>query len=104
MQGFPGNETDVLDIGSKLSEVGINELTFNYSGTHQSEGDLNFETTQKDILLIGGWDDHNVSIENIILLTSNTLTVAPRQLSKKYIFFLPLFAYFIYCTLHPTGY
>ena len=49
LHGFPGNEIDVLGIGSQLSEVGINALTFNYSGTHQSEGDCNFENTQKDI-------------------------------------------------------
>ena len=49
LQGFPGNEQDVLGIGEKLSEAGINALTFNYSGTHQSEGVYNFENTQKDI-------------------------------------------------------
>ncbi|MGB2956538.1 MAG: alpha/beta fold hydrolase [Anaerolineales bacterium] len=49
LQGFPGNEIDVLGIGKKLSEVGINALTFNYSGTHQSQGKFNFENTQKDI-------------------------------------------------------
>jgi len=49
LQGFPGNETDVLGIGSQLSEEEINALTFNYSGTYQSEGNFNFENTQKDI-------------------------------------------------------
>jgi esterase/lipase len=49
LHGFPGNETDVLGIGSQLSEVGINALTFNYSGTHHSGGEFNFENTQKDI-------------------------------------------------------
>ena len=49
LHGFPGNEIDVLDIGSQLSELGINALTFNYSGTHQSQGHFNFENTQKDI-------------------------------------------------------
>jgi len=49
LHGFPGNEIDVLGIGKKLSEVGINALTFNYSGTHQSEGEFNFDNTQKDI-------------------------------------------------------
>ena len=49
LQGFPGNKEDVLGIGKRLSEVGFNALTFNYSGTHQSEGELNFENTQKDI-------------------------------------------------------
>ena len=49
LHGFPGNEIDVLGIGEKLSEVGINALAFNYSGTHHSEGEFNFDNTQKDI-------------------------------------------------------
>jgi len=49
LQGFPGNEIDVLGIGNKLSEVGINALTFNYSGTYKSQGQFNFDNTQKDI-------------------------------------------------------
>ena len=49
LQGFPGGEIDVLGIGSKLVQVGINALTFNYSGTHKSQGEFNFENTQKDI-------------------------------------------------------
>jgi dipeptidyl aminopeptidase/acylaminoacyl peptidase len=49
LHGFPGNEIDVLGIGSRLSKAGINAVTFNYSGTYQSEGELNFENTQKDI-------------------------------------------------------
>ena len=49
LPGFPGNETDVLGLGSKFSEAGINALTFNYSGTHQSQGEWSFENTQKDI-------------------------------------------------------
>ncbi|MFO7853447.1 MAG: alpha/beta fold hydrolase [Bacteroidota bacterium] len=49
LHGFPGNDKDILDIGRKLPEAGINALTFNYSGTHQSEGLFNFENSQKDI-------------------------------------------------------
>jgi hypothetical protein len=49
LHGFPGNETDVLDIGKKLSEIGYNTLTFNYSGTYHSEGEFNFDNSQKDI-------------------------------------------------------
>lgn len=47
--GLPGNEIDVLGIGKRLSEAGINVLTFNYSGVYQSEGLLNFDNSQKDI-------------------------------------------------------
>ena len=49
LQGSPGNENDVLGIGNKLSEVGINALTFNYSGTYKSQGEFNFDNSQKDI-------------------------------------------------------
>jgi alpha/beta superfamily hydrolase len=49
LHGGIGNGTDVLDIGAKLSKVGINALTFNYSGTHKSEGKYNWDNTQKDI-------------------------------------------------------
>jgi dipeptidyl aminopeptidase/acylaminoacyl peptidase len=49
LHGFPGNETDVLGLGSKISQADINVLTFNYGGTHQSGGEWNFENTQQDI-------------------------------------------------------
>jgi dipeptidyl aminopeptidase/acylaminoacyl peptidase len=49
LQGFPGNETDVIGIGKILSESGINALTFNYSGTFQSQGKSNFDNSQMDI-------------------------------------------------------
>jgi len=49
LHGFIGNDADILGIGSRLSEIGVNVLTFNYSGTHKSEGKFNFENTQKDI-------------------------------------------------------
>lgn len=63
LQGFPGNETDVLGIGKILSESGINTLTFNYSGTFKSEGKTNFDNTLMDIK--AGFDFlHNP--ENII--------------------------------------
>ncbi len=49
LHGGIGNETDVLGIGDKLFKAGINALTFNYSGTHKSEGKNSWENTQKDI-------------------------------------------------------
>ena len=49
LHGFPGGEGDVFGIGQKLTEIGINTLTFNYSGTHKSEGEINFDNSQKDI-------------------------------------------------------
>ena len=47
--GFPGNETDVLQLGQGLSQHGVNTLTFNYCGTHQSEGTYSLRHTLEDI-------------------------------------------------------
>ena len=49
LHGLPGNETDVLGLGKKFSESGINALTFNYSGSYGSEGLGNFKNTLNDI-------------------------------------------------------
>lgn len=49
LHGFPGNETDVLELGKRLSEFGYNTLTFNYSGTYLSQGEFNFNNSQRDI-------------------------------------------------------
>lgn len=49
LQGFPGNQQDVLGLGQKLSTAGLNVLTFNYSGMYQSEGEYSIENTLKDI-------------------------------------------------------
>ena len=49
LHGFPGNEKDVLGLGKRFSEAGINALTFNYSGTFGSEGLYSFVNSQKDI-------------------------------------------------------
>lgn len=49
LHGFPGNETDVLGIGDKLSQSGINAMTFNYAGSYQSQGATSLENNQKDI-------------------------------------------------------
>lgn len=49
LQGSPGNTTDVLGLGKRLSQFGINAMTFNYSGTHQSEGKLSFPNSLSDI-------------------------------------------------------
>ena len=49
LHGFPGNEKDVLGLGNEFSKVGINTLSFNYSGTYGSEGEFRFEDILKDI-------------------------------------------------------
>jgi pimeloyl-ACP methyl ester carboxylesterase len=49
LHGFPGGELDVLGLGVKLAQSGINALTFNYSGTYQSEGKCSWDNMQLDI-------------------------------------------------------
>jgi len=49
LSGLPGNEDDVLELGQLMSQHGINALTFNYQGTHQSEGTCGLRNTLKDI-------------------------------------------------------
>jgi uncharacterized protein len=49
LQGIPGNENDVIGLCGFLSEKGISALTFNYSGTFQSEGLISFSNCQADI-------------------------------------------------------
>lgn len=48
LHGFP-DDGDPLDLGKKLSEAGINVITFNISSTYGSGGEYNWENTQKDI-------------------------------------------------------
>ena len=49
LHGFPGNEKDVLGIGENLAQAGINALTFNYSGTYESQGKASHEHNLNDI-------------------------------------------------------
>jgi len=49
LQGSPGNTYDVLGLGRSLSRSGINAMTFNYSGSHQSTGTFSFPNCQADI-------------------------------------------------------
>jgi len=49
LQGSPGNTYDVLGLGRSLSRSGINAMTFNYSGSHQSTGTFSFLNCQSDI-------------------------------------------------------
>jgi dienelactone hydrolase len=63
LQGFPGNETDVMGIGKTLSQAGINALTFNYSGTFKSEGKTSLNNAANitkfkidtAFIVLGGW-------------------------------------------------
>jgi dienelactone hydrolase len=49
LDGFPGGRTDVIGIGKLLTKAGINALTFQYAGTHDSQGLVSFDNQQKDI-------------------------------------------------------
>jgi uncharacterized protein len=49
LHGFPGSELDVLGIGEKLAQSGMNALTFNYSGTFKSGGKNSWDNIQLDI-------------------------------------------------------
>lgn len=49
LQGFPGNETDVLGLCERLARSGIHAMIFNFSGTHQSGGLVSFSNSQADI-------------------------------------------------------
>jgi pimeloyl-ACP methyl ester carboxylesterase len=52
LQGSPGNTTDVLGLGNMIWRSGINAMTFNYSGTHQSEGKLSFPNCLDDVTAV----------------------------------------------------
>lgn len=47
--GWPGNPRDVLGLGARLSEGGLNVVIFNPRGLHQSEGTMTFSKTLDDI-------------------------------------------------------
>jgi len=49
LSGFPGNEDDVLGLGQKMIQYGINILTFNYRGIYKSEGIFSLQNTYEDI-------------------------------------------------------
>jgi esterase/lipase len=64
LQGFPGNETDVIGLGKILAESGVNTLTFNYSGTFKSKAAFDFLKNGENIIkfkidtasvILGGW-------------------------------------------------
>jgi dienelactone hydrolase len=49
LQGFPGNEGDLLGLAERISASGMNAFTFNYRGIHKSEGRYSLENTIGDI-------------------------------------------------------
>jgi dienelactone hydrolase len=49
-QGFPGNNTDVLGLGERLTKEGFNALSFNYRGTWESEGLFTTANSLDDVI------------------------------------------------------
>jgi len=49
LQGFPGKDGDLFELGQNLSKEGFNALSFNYSGTWKSEGIFLPETSLKSV-------------------------------------------------------
>lgn len=48
--GSPGNDTDVLGLGQRLSKEGFNALSFNYRGTWGSEGTFTGGNSLEDVI------------------------------------------------------
>ena len=49
LPGFPGNDNDILGLGKRIADLGINMVMFNYSGTHKSGGLLRMKGVLDDI-------------------------------------------------------
>ena len=49
LHGIPGNESDVLGLGRRLSAAGIHVLVPNYSGTHGSGGEWIMSNDEGDV-------------------------------------------------------
>ena len=74
LQGFPGNPNDVLGLGNKFAQAGLNVLTFNYTGTYQSEGIAGIENVFTDIAAAYEYlhqpsvvDKYRIDTTNVIL-------------------------------------
>ena len=74
LQGFPGSEGDLLGLGERISASGMNAFTFNYRGTHKSEGRFSLENTIGDIQAALGYlntagtiREFNIDTSNIVL-------------------------------------
>jgi dienelactone hydrolase len=70
LSGFPGGRTDVLGIGKLLAGAGINVLTFQYSGSHESQGLTSYDNHQKDIQAAIDFIHHSENISRFQIDTS----------------------------------
>jgi dienelactone hydrolase len=69
--GYPGNPDDVLGMGARLSQEGINVLMVNPRGTHESEGTFTFAGSLRDIGAAFHWLRSSDVIEEFQIDTSN---------------------------------
>jgi pimeloyl-ACP methyl ester carboxylesterase len=70
LQGSPGNQRDVIGLGNAISTDGINALTFNYTGTHLSQGYLTFPNCLDDISAVYRFLRSKENIEKFAIDTS----------------------------------
>jgi uncharacterized protein len=70
LQGSPGNQRDVIGLGNAISTDGINALTFNYTGTHLSQGFLTFPNCLDDISAVYRFLRSKENIEKFAIDTS----------------------------------
>jgi pimeloyl-ACP methyl ester carboxylesterase len=70
LSGFPGGRTDVLGLGKLLAVAGINVLTFQYSGTYESQGLTSYDNHQKDIQAAIDFIYHSENISKFQIDTS----------------------------------
>jgi dienelactone hydrolase len=71
LSGFPGGRTDVLGLGKLLAVAGINVLTFQYSGTYESQGLTSYDNHQKDIQAAIDFIYHSENISKFQIDTSH---------------------------------
>lgn len=73
LQGFPGNQEDVLGLGDRLSERGYNVLTFNYRGTFDSDGNYGLKNAQQDISAAYSFLSQSDIVKKYSIDTSNLI-------------------------------
>jgi len=73
LPGFPGDENDVIGLGPRLSQFGVNVMMFNYSGTHKSQGRWGFKSVQADITAALKFLHNSININKFGIDTTNII-------------------------------
>jgi pimeloyl-ACP methyl ester carboxylesterase len=72
LHGFPGGSNDVIGLGGRLSDSGINVMTFNFRGTGRSSGTYSLAHSQEDIA--AAWRYlHSTAVMNKYSIDTSTL-------------------------------